>query len=165
MSVDLLKRLGLFVVLTLVQILVLNHIHLFDLAIPLLYIYFVITFRRNTPKWIILLWSFALGLAIDIFSNTPGLAAGTLTLIAIIQPYLLELFVPRDSIEDLPTSVSSLGIGKFITFSSILTVFFCLIFFALEAFTFFNWVHWLAMSGSSAVLTLILIVAIESIRK
>ena len=108
MSLDLLKRLGLFVALCVAQILILNHIHLFGVVIPLLYVYFVITFHRNTPKWAILLWSFALGLAIDVFSNTPGLAAGSLTLIAIIQPYLLELFVPRDSIDELEVSVKVL---------------------------------------------------------
>ena len=161
MSIDLLKRLGLFVVLCVVQILVLNHIHLFDVAIPLLYIYFAITFH---PKWAILLWCFALGLAIDVFSNTPGLAAGSMTLIGAIQPYLLEVFVPRDSIEELNVSIKSLGIWKFTIFCAALIVIFCLAFFALEAFTFYNWLNWLICAGSSAVLTLILILAIESVR-
>ena len=164
MSVEFFKRLGWFVVLCLVQVLILNHIHLFDLAIPLLYVYFTITFQRGTPKWMILLWSFALGLAIDVFSNTPGLAAGSLTLIAIIQPYLLELFVPRDSIDELEVSVKVLGWGNFISFSAVLILIFCLAFFAVEAFTFYNWVHWLICAASSAVLTLILILAIESVR-
>ena len=92
MSIEVFKRLGWFVVLCLAQVLILNYIHLFDIAIPLLYVYFTITFRRGMPKWVILLWSFALGLAIDVFSNTPGLASGSMTLIAVIQPYLLELF-------------------------------------------------------------------------
>ena len=164
MSIDLLKRLGLFVVLCVVQILVLNHIHLFDVAIPLLYIYFAITFHRNYPKWAILLWCFALGLAIDVFSNAPGLAAGSMTLIGAIQPYLLEVFVPRDSIEELNVSIKSLGIWKFTIFCAALIVIFCLAFFALEAFTFYNWLNWLICAGSSAVLTLILILAIESVR-
>ena len=164
MSIDLLKRLGMFLALCAAQILILNHMHLFGVAIPLLYVYFVITFHRNTPKWAILLWSFALGLAIDVFSNTPGLAAGCLTLIAIIQPYLLELFIPRDSIDELNVSVKVLGWGNFTIFSTVLTLVFCLAFFAVEAFTFYNWVHWLICAGSSAVLTLILILAIESVR-
>jgi rod shape-determining protein MreD len=143
---------------------VLNHIHLFDIAIPLLYIYFGITFHRNYPKWAILLWCFALGLAIDVFSNTPGLAAGSMTLIGVIQPYLLELFVPRDSVEDMNVSIKSMGFVKFTTFSAILIFIFCLAFFALEAFTFYNWVNWLIYACCSAVLTLILILAIESVR-
>ena len=164
MSIDLLKRLGLFVVLCVVQIMVLNHIHLFNVAIPLLYIYFGITFHRNYPKWAILLWCFAMGLAVDVFSNTPGLAAGSMTLIGAIQPHLLELFVPHDSVEELHVSMKSLGVGKFTTFSAILIIIYCLAFFALEAFTFYNWVNWLVCAGSSAVLTLILILAIESVR-
>ena len=165
MSVEFFKRLGWFVVLCLVQVLILNHIHLFDLAIPLLYVYFTITFQRGTPKWMILLWSFALGLAIDVFSNTPGLASGSLTLIAVIQPYLLELFVPRDSVENLEVSISTLGIGKFMIFSAVLLVVYCLVFFALEAFSFYNWQHWLTCAGASFVLSFALMMAIESIRK
>lgn len=164
MSVEFFKRLGWFVVLCLVQVLILNHIHLFDLAIPLLYVYFTITFQRGTPKWMILLWSFALGLAIDVFSNTPGLASASLTLIAVIQPYLLELFVPRDSVENLEVSISTLGIGKFMIFSAVLLVVYCLAFFALEAFSFFNWQYWLACAGASSLLTFALMMAIESVR-
>ena len=165
MSVDFLKRLGWFIVLCMAQVLILNHIHLYDIAIPLLYVYFTITFHRGTPKWMILLWSFALGLAIDVFSNTPGLASGSMTLIAIVQPYLLELFVPRDSTENLEVSVSTLGIGKFIIFSLVLVVLYCLVFFALEAFSFYNWQHWLACAGASSLLTFALMMAIESVRK
>ena len=164
MSVDFFKRLGWFVILCLVQVLILNHIHLFDVAIPLLYVYFTITFQRGTPKWMILLWSFALGLAIDVFSNTPGLASGSLTLIAVIQPYLLELFVPRDSSENLEVSVSALGLSKFVIFTAVLLVVYSLVFFALEAFSFYNWQYWLAYAGASSLLTFVLIMAIESVR-
>ena len=101
MNIDFLKRLLLFVVLLLVQVLVLNHIHLFDYATPLLYIYFVISFNRNYPKWAILVWSFLLGLSIDIFANTPGVAASSMTLLGLLQPYVLELFMQRDSDETL----------------------------------------------------------------
>lgn len=165
MSFELIKRLAVFFILCVVQILFLNHIRLFGVATPMLYILFVIIFHRNTPKWALLLWSFALGLAIDVFSNTPGLAAGSMTLIAIIQPYLLELFIPRDSIEELHVSSTTLGLGKYIFFSTILIVIYCLVFFALETFSFYNWIHWLTCAGSSALLTLILILSIETVRK
>ena len=165
MSFDLIKRLTIFIVLCVVQILFLNHIRLFGVATPMLYILFVIIFHRNTPKWALLLWSFAMGLAIDVFSNTPGLAAGSMTLIAIIQPYLLELFVPRDSIEELRVSTTTLGYGKYYLFCTILTIIYCLVFFALEAFSFYDWIHWLTCAGSSALLTLILLVSIETVRK
>lgn len=165
MSIDLLKRLGLFIILCAVQILILNHIHLFDVATPFLFVYFAISFRRNSPKWAVILWCFAMGLAVDVFSNTPGLAAGSLTLVGLIQPYLMELFTPRDSVDDLECSVLTLGKGKYALLATILLFVFCLFFFALEAFTFFNWIYWLVCTCSSTALTLVLILAIDSIRQ
>ena len=113
MSADLLKRLGWFVLLFLAQTIVLGRIHLFHYATPLLYVYFVTMFPRNYEKWAILLWSFQLGMCIDIFSNTPGLAAASLTVIAAIQPYYLELFVPRDSAENLQPTMATIGPLKY----------------------------------------------------
>ena len=73
MALDLLHRAMMFLALLVAQVLILNHVHLLDVATPLLYIYFAITFRRNFPRWIILLSCFFLGLMVDIFTNTPGL--------------------------------------------------------------------------------------------
>ena len=128
MSIDIVKRWGVFFVLLLVQGLVCNHIHLFHCATPLLYIMFVLHFRRNTPRWQMLLWSFALGLGVDIFANTPGVAAGSMTAIALLQPYLLELFLPRDSSDDLLPGVRTLG-SSYFWYSLIIVVIYCLLFF------------------------------------
>ena len=158
------NRLIMFVVLALVQVLVLNYVWLFNVATPLLYVFFVITFPRNSAKGEVLVWCFMLGLVIDLFSNTPGLASGAMTLIGLIQPYLLELFVPRDSAENMEVSVATLGIAKFFTFSIILTLIYSLLFFALEAFNFFEWQMWLLRSICSTLLTMVLMLAIESVR-
>ena len=158
------ERLIMFVVLLVVQMLILNHICLLQVAMPLLYVYFAITFRRGTPMWMILLWNFALGLMVDVISNTSGLAAGCMTLIGFIQPYLLEPLVPRDSAENLKTSASTLGVSKFVTLSAILVSIYCLVFFALESFSFFNWQLWILRAVGSALITLVLIFAVESIR-
>ena len=160
----LVNRLVMFVVLLVVQVLVLNHVWLLNVATPLLYVYFAITFPRNTEKGEVLGWCFFLGLLIDIFSNTPGLAAGTLTLIGMTQTYLVEFFVPRDSVENLEVSAATLGWGKFSMLSGILTLIYCLLFFILEAFNFFDWQLWILRAVCSAVLTLLLMLAIESVR-
>ena len=106
------NRITMFVVLLLAQVLILNHIHLFQVATPLLYVYFVVTFRMDTPKWVILTSSFGLGLLVDIFASTPGMAAGCMTLIAMLQPYLLRALSPRDAGENMPSSAAALGFGK-----------------------------------------------------
>ena len=164
MAIDFLKRLALFFGLCVAQVFVLNHIYLIDVATPLLYVYFGISFRRNFPKWQALVWSFMLGLVMDMFTNTPGLAAGTMTLIALLQSYLMELLAPRDSAEDLNASIAAMGIRKFATMCTILTSLYCLVFFVLEAFTFFDWLLWIERVVGSAVLTIVLILAIDSVR-
>lgn len=165
MNLDWFKTLSFFIILVLVQVLVFNHIHLFGYATPLLYVYFVLPARRGFSKWALLLWAFLLGICVDIFSNTPGLASASMTLIALIQPYLLELFVPRDSPEDLKPSFASLGAAKYMFYTFILVFIYCMVFFLLEIFSFFNWMQWLFSAGGSMLITLVLVWVIENLFK
>ncbi len=165
MAIDILTRLIVFVLLVLAQALIMNRIQLFDCAMPLLYVYFVIMFPRNYPKWAALLWCFALGVAVDMFANSPGVATASLLLIGAIQPYLIELFVPRDAEENMPSSAVAMGWVNFLQMTVMLVVFYCLVFFSLETFSFFHWLHWLECVGGSSLLTVLLIMTLESIRK
>lgn len=165
MNIDTLKRFLTFLLLALLQVLVFNRIQLFHCATPLVFIYFVIMFPRSHPKWSILLWSFAMGFVIDMFTNTPGVACASLTFAAAIQPYLLELFVPRVAEENMHVSAYVMGWGKFNTFTTLMVIIFCLTFFTLEAFNFFNWLHWLLCVVGSTLLTIVLIMALDTIRK
>ena len=164
MALVLLHRVTMFLILLAAQVLILNHVHLLDVAMPLLYIYFAITFRRGFPRWIILLSCFFMGLIVDMFSSTPGLAAGTMTLVGFIQPFLVERTAPRDSAEDMEISVATMGFGGFAFLSGVITTLYCLVFFTLEASSFFEWLVWLERIIASSLLTWILILAIESVR-
>ena len=164
MALVLLHRVTMFLILLAAQVLILNHVHLLDVAMPLLYIYFAITFRRGFPRWIILLSCFFMGLIVDMFSSTPGLAAGTMTLVGFIQPFLVERTAPRDSAGDMEISVATMGFGGFAFLSGVITAIYCLVFFTLEAFSFFEWFVWLERIIASSLLTWILILAIESVR-
>ena len=161
MSADFLKRLGLFALFFLAQVLVFGRIHLFHYATPLFYVYFVAMFPRNHEKWAILVWSFVLGLCVDIFSNTPGLAAASLTVIAAIQPYYLELYVPRDSADNLKPSMKTLGPVKFAYYIVPIVLVYCLLFYSMEMLTFFNAFYWLMCVLGSTAITLLLIFTLE----
>lgn len=165
MTIDLLKRFGWFFVYVLAQVLVLGRIHLFNVATPLLYVYFVSGFERNYPKWGILLWSFAMGLLIDIFSNTPGMAAASLTLIGAVQPYFFELFVSHDAAENIRPTLNTLGTVKYTYYIVTLVVVYCLLFYTLEMFAFYNWLLWLLCVVGSAAITLVLIFTFEIAKK
>lgn len=152
------------IILLLAQVLVLNHIHLFGVAMPLLYVYIMLVFPRKYARWKILIWGFAMGLSIDIFLNTPGLAASSMTFIGLVQPNILDMFIQKENAEDIEPTMKSLGTMKYIYYSAILVLIYCIIFFSLEAFNFFNWVLWLECLSGSWALTLLLILVIESVR-
>lgn len=154
-----------FISLLLAQVLICNHIHIFDCATPLLYVYFVLPARRDTPKWLLLLLSFALGLCIDLFTNTPGVAAASMTLAAVIQPYLLMLFIPYDSPDDFQPSFRTLGTAKYMSYSFILVFVNILAFYSIEIFNFFNILQWAFCVGGSTLVTLLLVWVIENLKK
>lgn len=165
MNVDTLKNILWTLLLILGQALVLNHIHLFGFATPLLYVYVVILFRRSYPRWAILLWAFLIGLVMDVFTNMPGVAAGSLTFIGLLQPYVLELFVRRDEDQELSPSMQEMGFSKFFWYISILIFIYCLCFYTLEMFLFFDWLLWVSSICGSFVLTLVLVLAFENLRR
>lgn len=118
-----LRRLGWFVLLVLVQALILNNISFLGYATPFLYVYLILAFDANISRYSLLLWGFSLGLAVDIFSNTPGVNAAATTLLAFIRPSILRLFTPRDSAEDFSPSILSMGSSPFVRYLT-----FCLLF-------------------------------------
>ena len=87
-----------------------------------------------------------------------------MTLIAMIQPYLLQFLSPRDAGDNMPSSAASLGFAKYAFLCTVLVLLYCLLFFALEAFSFFDWQMWGLRALGSALLTLVMILAIESVR-
>ena len=161
MSIDFIKRAVLFVAFVLAQALVLGRIHLFHYATPLLYVYFVTLFPRNYPKWGVLTWAFVMGLTVDMFFNTPGVAAASLTAVAAIQPYFYALFVPRDAAENLEPSLLNLGPTKYSYYIVTLVTVYCLLFFTLELFSFDNLFEWLMCVVGSTLITLLLIFTFE----
>ena len=165
MTIDFLRRLFVCIIVCLLQALVFDRIWLFDVATPLMIVYFIITLPRGYPRWGALLLSFFLGLAVDMFRNTPGVTAAALTIVGMIQPYLIELFLPRDAEPDIKSSARSLGVWHFLSLAAILVAIFCLVYFALEIFTFDAWLYCLQCAGASALLTIILIMAFEAVRK
>ncbi len=164
MTTDILKRALWFIGLVLAQAVVLGRIHLFGFATPLLYVWLVLLFPRNYPKSGILLWSFCLGLAVDTFSNTQGLAAASLTLIGIIQPYFFEIFVPRDSIDTLKPAITTIGPVKYSIYVSVLVLLYCITFYTLEMFSGADWLLWVKSVVGSTLLTLAFIFTFEIVR-
>ena len=70
---DILKYLGLTVILLLLQFLVLNNINFMGYVNPYIYILIILLLPYRITRWMLLIIGFALGFAVDYFSNTLGL--------------------------------------------------------------------------------------------
>lgn len=79
-----------FVFLVLLQVLVLNKINLFGYINPYVYILFIILLPATLNQTRILLFSFLLGLTIDMFGDSGGIHACACLLIAYLRPLVLR---------------------------------------------------------------------------
>lgn len=77
MIITYIHRIGWFIGLVLLQVLILNSVHIAGYATPFLYIYFILKFSSGTSRNELMLWAFFFGLTIDIFSDTPGNECGS----------------------------------------------------------------------------------------
>lgn len=146
------------------QVLVFSHIHLWGVAVPLVFVYLLLMFPKDTARWKVIVWGFVMGLAVDIFSNTPGVAAGAMTLTGLVQPVLLGLMLPKDTVEAVTPSFRLMGIWTYIRYALLLVLFHHIAFFFLEFFSFFHWEYWLMELLSSWLLSVLVIVVLESFR-
>ena len=69
--INYLHKLGWFVGLVLLQVLILNNVHIAGYATPFLYIYVILKFETETSRNALMLWAFFLGLTVDSFSALP----------------------------------------------------------------------------------------------
>jgi len=164
MTLVYIKRIMAFIVLVFFQVLVFNHVHLFGYATPFLYIYLLLKLNLGTSRAELLIWGFLLGLAVDIFSNTPGVSAASTTFYALLQPILVRLFTPRDSDDTIEPGFKTMGIAPFIRFIVISVLLHHTVLFTIEFFSFVNWTDWLISILSSTLLTVFCVIAIEGIR-
>ncbi len=88
-----------FFVVIIFQILVMDNVMINGYMIPYVYILFIILMPFDTPRWVVLLSGFALGLGIDLFEHTLGMHTAATVLIAFVRPYILNLLAPRDGYE------------------------------------------------------------------
>ena len=161
-----LSRFGWFISLLLLQVLVFNNIHIFGFATPMPYIYFLLILPGETARWLYIVLGFVMGMLVDLFATTPGVAASSMAAMGLIVPLLLRLFGPTDRDENVPflPGVKMMEWGPFLRYAFAASLLNCTLFFSIEAFSFFNWQYLLMSIGGSTILTLLIVAAMERIR-
>lgn len=154
----------LFLTMLLVQVLIFNHVVLFHVAVPVVFIYFIIRLSTGVSQSMLLTLSFLIGLCVDIFSDTPGVNALCCTLLAGVKKSVFYLYVQRDDMnKDIIPSISRLGIFDYSKYLLTMTAIYCCLAFFVEYFSFANFKEIAIAASSSTVLSFILMLGIDSL--
>lgn len=164
MVINYLHKIGWFIGLVLLQVLILNNVHIAGYATPFLYIYLILKFESDVPRNTLMLWAFFLGLTVDIFSDTPGMNASATVLLAFLRPSFLRLFVPRDTLDTLVPAIRSMGFSPFLKYLIVSVVVHHGMLLTIEFFSFAHIGTLLLRIVTSSLLTVACIIAVEGVK-
>ena len=146
------------------QVLVFDYIHLWGYATPLLGVMVVVYSPLSDNRVTNLVMSFMAGIVMDMFTNSPGVAAASMTLASFVQHPLLEMMVPKDSDENMLPSWHTMGMSSYSAYLAIMLAVYHVAYFVLEVFSFINPVDMIISIVSSYVLSFILAMSFELFR-
>lgn len=144
-----------FVILVLVQVVILNHINFLGYINPYLYILFIVLYPIKNNRLLFLLFSFLLGLTIDMFSDSGGVHAAACVSIAYLRPLILKWSF-GSAYEHNSIKFNTIEFGTKLLYISILTLIHHSILFLLEVFNFSEIILTLQKTLFSSIFTILL---------
>ena len=149
-----------FFIVLILQVLVFNNIQFSGSINPFFYVLFILLLPFETPRWLVLISSFLLGLSVDIFSHSYGMHAAASVFIAYIRPYTIRFIHSKKEYETgvLPT-MGHLGFAWFISYASLLIFIHHFIYFFLEVFRLSDFLSTFYRIIYSSIATIIVIIA------
>ena len=162
MTIIFLKNTGRFIFLILFQVLILNNIQLNGYINPYFYIYFILLLPFETPRWLLLLSAFLLGISLDVFTNTIGLNASACVLMAFVRPFVISsISTGTEFMIGHSPSLKNQGLKWFAYYSVILVLVHHFSLFYLEIFRFKEFFQTLIRVLLSSLFTLLLVFIAE----
>ena len=161
---DLLRNIIRFFVFILVQVYLLNKIpHLHEFVIPYLYFLFIMWLPFTVSRVGLLVLGFITGMALDWFTNTPGLHAAPCVLIAYVRPFVIGVLTPKDQSEFnyREPSPRAMGWTPYLVYALILTLLHHTYLTVLEWVSFGSFLRLLIKVTATTAISLLLIVVTE----
>ncbi len=164
MAKSIFQNLIILICLILVQVLICNHMVLFNVAMAFIFIYVIINLPIHLNTGWLLTWAFLSGLIVDIFSDTLGVNALACTILAIIKRPVFYAYIPKDDrTKEIEPSLATLGFNIYSKYLLTMVAAYCLMVFIIEYFNFADIKEILIMSGSSALLSFLILMGIDSL--
>lgn len=163
MTKTVIQFIALFIALLLLQ-LVCNKIVLFNVAMPVVFIYLILRLPVNLHSGWVLTIAFFTGLILDIFNNTLGMNSLACTILAAVRRPMINVFVSRENDMNIPIpSVDSMGVGDYFKYMATLVTLYCTLIFFIQAFSLHNIVLTLLRIACSSVLSIIIIFGLDTL--
>jgi rod shape-determining protein MreD len=144
------------------QILVLNQIELHRTIYPQVYILGFLLFPINTRHWVVLLIGFFSGLCLDMFTNTPGIHAMSLTAILYLRHFYFSNYFDKNKLElNLMPTYDVMDSGFYLGYLAVFTVAFHTLFFVLLFFSFAHKLDILQSIFISSSLSILLMLMLQ----
>jgi hypothetical protein len=163
---SLVKNIFRFVLLMLVQVFVLDNIHLHQMLTPYVYFIFILWLPFKMQRGWVMLLAFVVGLTLDSFRHQPGFHAAACVMLAYFRPFLINILIPQEGSEtnyEEPSFASMGGLLPYLIYGGVLSFLHNAWLFFLEAWQFGNIWYFLVKTVMSTAISLLLIVIIELI--
>lgn len=151
-----------FLLLIPAQAIVFNHAILFNVAVPLVFIYLIISLPVTVGTNLSVFFGFLSGFLLDVFCDTPGVNALSCTVLAFVRKPVLHLYVQID--DDLagrsPSSHSMMQ-SVYLKYMITMVLIYCTMVFIVEAFSFFSFKLLLLRIVASTIYTFVLLFALD----
>ncbi|MDE7412872.1 MAG: rod shape-determining protein MreD [Muribaculaceae bacterium] len=150
--------------LILIQVLICNHIHIFNVAMPFVYIYVIIRLPMSMSTNWLLTWAFVSGFIVDLFSDTPGINSLACITLAIFKRPVLYAYIPKDDrTRDILPSIANMGMTDYAKYMFTLVLIYCMMIFGIEYLSLSYVKNIIVMGLSSTLLSGALIMGIDSL--
>ena len=147
-----------YVVLVLLQVLIFNQIQFSGYVNPYIYILFVMLLPLSTPRYIILLSGFLVGLTVDVFSDSPGIHTAATVFIAFIRPGVIRTISIREEDRNDYPGLKQNKFSWFLFYTAVMVLIHHFLLFYLEYFTFSHFFHTLLRVLLSSFFSIFIIV-------
>ncbi len=151
-----------FLLLIPAQAIVFNHAILFNVAVPLVFLYLIITLPVTVGTNLSTFLGFLTGFMLDIFCDTPGVNALCCTVLAFARKPVFHLYVSMD--DDLAgrsPSSHAMGHAAYMKYMLTMVLIYAAMVFTVEAFQFFSFRLLVLRIAASTAYTFILLYAID----
>jgi hypothetical protein len=152
-----------FAVFILVQVYLLNRLHLHQYIIPYIYYLFILWLPFSVSRFNLLVIGFLTGLTLDFFTRQIGIHAAACTLIAYIRPFVVNVLSQKGTSEFnyREPSPRAMGWTPYLVYVLILTVFHHTYMTFLQWLEFGTFIDFLIKVVSTTGISMLLVITVE----